>query len=650
MMAADFVSRLQGVRKSGAGWEARCPAHEDRRQSLTVREAEDGKILVSCHAGENGRGCPPEAIVSALGLTVRDLFPDRSEARQAQRIARTYSYTDEAGGPLFQVVRFEPKDFRQRRPDGKGGWTWNLNGVRRVLYRLPRVLETAKAGGVVYVVEGEKDGEALEKLGLVATCNAGGAGKWRPEYAETFRGVKGAVTLPDNDPSGRAHARDVARSLHAAGVPVKVLELPGLPEKGDVSDWLAAGGTRARLDELRKAAPRWEPASEADGMRVAEPEADGSPAVLVKVSSVEPERVEWLWMHRIPRGKVTVLDGDPGLGKSTVTLDLAARVSKGRPMPSDEREREAAGVVLLTAEDGIGDTIRPRLEAAGADLERVAVLAAVRDDEGKPRLPVIPDDVEAIRGALRDLRAGLLVIDPLMAFLAGRVDSHRDQDVRGALHLLADLAERERVAVVIVRHLNKAGGGHPIYRGGGSIGIIGACRAGLLVAPDPKDDTRRVVAVSKSNLGPVPPSLAYRLVQSVDASRIDWEGVAEGCSASDLLAAQRDDGEGSGLREEAEAFLRELLAKGPVPAKDVDRDRRAAGISERTLDRAKARLGVRARHEGRPGEAGRWAWWLPEERHEPSKSAKGANPDGWHPSAEVGTLRAPAPAEEEIIS
>ncbi len=645
MTGAELAARVDG-RRNGAGWSAKCPAHEDRRASLSIGEGDDGRALLKCHAG-----CGLGAILDKLGLREADLFPAREPgaAHARGRIVATYDYTDQAGVLLYQVVRFEPKDFRQRRPDGVGGWTWSLDGVRRVLYRLPRVLGTAKASGVVYVVEGEKDVEALEALGLVATCNAGGAGKWRPEYAEHFGGLRGVVTLPDNDSPGRAHARDVARSLHAAGVPVKLLELPILPEKGDVSDWLAAGGTRARLDELRKAAPRWEPASEADAMRAADPEADDSPAVLVKVSSVEPERVEWLWMHRIPRGKVTVLDGDPGLGKSTMTLDLAARVSTGRPMPGDEREREPAGVVLLTAEDGIADTIRPRLEAAGGDLERVAVLTAVRDSDGKPRLPVIPDDVEPIRQALRAVGASLLVVDPLMAFLNGRVDSHRDQDVRGALHLLADLAGCEGVSVVIVRHLNKAGGGHPIYRGGGSIGIIGAARAGLLVAPDPKDDTRRVVAVSKSNLGPVPPSLAYRLVQSGDASRIDWEGVAEGCSASDLLAAQRDDGEGAGPREEAEAFLRELLAQGPVPAKDVERDRRAAGISERTLDRAKARLGVRARKEGRPGEAGRWAWSLPEERHEPSKGAKGANPDGWHPSAEVGTLRGPAPPQDEEI-
>lgn len=263
------LSRLKDVRKSGAGWEALCPAHDDRKRSLSVTEGEDTRALVKCHAGS---ACDFSAIVRAIGLGEKDLFPGRKERTLRGRIVATYDYEDEKGALLYQVVRYDPKDFRQRRPDGKGGWVWSLEGVRRVLYRLPRVLETAKAGRVVYVVEGEKDVEALEALGLVATCNAAGAGKWRPEYAEPFRGLKGAVILTDNDPPGRAHALDVARSLHAAGVPVKVLELPDLPEKGDVSDWIAAGGTKAKLLELQQAAPLWspetnapEPANVADG-------------------------------------------------------------------------------------------------------------------------------------------------------------------------------------------------------------------------------------------------------------------------------------------------------------------------------------------------------------------------------------------------
>lgn len=341
-----------------------------------------------------------------------------------------------------------------------------------------------------------------------------------------------------------------------------------------------------------------------NGQVLDEDDAPADRSVLVKVSSVKAERVEWEWMHRIPRGKVTVLDGDPGLGKSTVTLDLIARRTRGMPMPEDERELPPAGAVLLTAEDGIADTIRPRLEAAGADLDRVAVLTAVRDEKGRPRPPVLPEDVEAAREAVQKMKARLLVIDPLMAFLNGRVDSHRDQDVRGALALLADLAERETLAIVIIRHLNKASGGHPIYRGGGSIGIIGAARAGLLVAPDPKDEKRRVLAVSKSNLGPIPPSLAYRLVQAGDVSKVEWLGIAD-CSARDILAVQAVDDQPRGVVADAVSFLQELLADGPVATEAAKGAARAAGIAWRAVERARSGAGVRSHRVGF-GAAGQW--------------------------------------------
>lgn len=261
----------------------------------------------------------------------------------------------------------------------------------------------------------------------------------------------------------------------------------------------------------------------------------------MRVADVKPERVEWLWQNRIPLGKVTVLDGDPGLGKSTLTLDLAARASRGSAMPVESAGREPAGVVLLTGEDGIADTIRPRLEAAGADLKRIVVLTAVRDAEGRPQAPMLPNHVTALREATRRVGARLVVVDPLMAFLSGRVDSHRDQDVRGALRELAEMAESAGAAVVIVRHLNKTQGGHPIYRGGGSIGIIGAARAALLVAPNPKDESRRVLAVSKANLGPIPLSLAWRLVPVGETCAVSWEGASD-CSAKDLLRRSRRTG------------------------------------------------------------------------------------------------------------
>lgn len=188
-------------------------------------------------------------------LRAEGFLAEREELPQRGRIVATYDYRDEAGALLYQAVRFEPKDFRQRRPDGKGGWDWRVKGVRQVPYRLFE-LRAKVAHTRVYIVEGEKDVDRLAALGLVATCNAGGAGKWPAELSEHFRGLD-VVLLPDNDEPGRAHAETVARNLAGIAERVRVVALPGLPPKGDVSDWIEAGGTVADLGRIVDAAPLW---------------------------------------------------------------------------------------------------------------------------------------------------------------------------------------------------------------------------------------------------------------------------------------------------------------------------------------------------------------------------------------------------------
>jgi hypothetical protein len=175
-------------------------------------------------------------------------------------IVATYDYRNEQGALLFQVVRRPGHKFVQRRPDGTGGWTWKLTGIRRVLYKLPELL-AARADNFVFVAEGEKDVDNLRNHLLTATCNPGGAGKWRDEYSEFLRD-RHVVLLPDNDQAGRDHAQDVARRLHGIAASVRVLELPGLPEKGDVSDWLANGGTADELQRLAREAPLDKPKEE----------------------------------------------------------------------------------------------------------------------------------------------------------------------------------------------------------------------------------------------------------------------------------------------------------------------------------------------------------------------------------------------------
>jgi hypothetical protein len=335
-----------------------------------------------------------------------------------------------------------------------------------------------------------------------------------------------------------------------------------------------------------------------------------SPAVGKLLSEVEPEQVEWLWEGRLPRGKLAVLDGDPGLGKSAVTLDVAARVSAGLELPDGER-CGPAGVVLLSAEDGLADTIRPRLDAAGADTERILALSTVPEGRVAERTICIPNDLHIVEQAIGRVGAALVVVDPLMAFLGEKTDAHKDQHVRRALAPLAALAERTRAAVLIVRHLNKTAGGNTLYRGGGSIGIIGAARSGLVVAKDPEDPERRILAANKHNLSKAAPSLVSSLETAPNgAARVVWGGTSE-LSASDILKEPADSEQRSAMSE-AKAFLLKELKDGPVAAERVKKDSRAAGVSERTLKRAKRALGVGSEKEG----DGSWSWVLPEGKAE----------------------------------
>lgn len=253
----SVLARLERVKRSGTGWTARCPAHDDHKNSLSISEGHDGRVLLYCHAS-----CSTSAVCDALGLLLADLFPRQPTKGQTvpRRIESLYTYTDEMGNVLFQTVRYDPKDFGQRRPDGQGGWIYNLSDVRRVLYGLPEIA-TSGEHEAIWIVEGEKDADRLRSLGLLATTSPLGAGKWRDEYAKQIGGRPVAI-IPDNDVSGRKHKDQIAASCAANGSAVRIVQLPDLADKGDVSDWLDSGGTREHLEQLMQGAPAWCPSDE----------------------------------------------------------------------------------------------------------------------------------------------------------------------------------------------------------------------------------------------------------------------------------------------------------------------------------------------------------------------------------------------------
>lgn len=333
----------------------------------------------------------------------------------------------------------------------------------------------------------------------------------------------------------------------------------------------------------------------------------GSPPVLRRLSDVTPERLEWLWPGRFPVGKLVMLDGDPSLGKSTLALTFAAHISTGKPWP-DGSPCQLGDVVIMSAEDGLADTIRPRLDAAEGDPRRVHALTEVpyptEDGDTRYRPPTLAD-IPVIRRVIEQTKARLLIVDVLMAYMPTKVDSHRDQDVRGVLHQLAAIADHTGCTVLLLRHLNKAGGSAAMYRGGGSIGIIGAARAGFLVARDPEDETQRVLACVKSNLAAEPASLNYRLESApgTHVARVEWCGESQHAAAA-LLSMPGND-EDREERDEAVDWLRGYLIDhgGAAAAAEVVKAARSDGIAERTLKRARHRAGVTSTRSGFPARA-----------------------------------------------
>jgi hypothetical protein len=337
---------------------------------------------------------------------------------------------------------------------------------------------------------------------------------------------------------------------------------------------------------------------------------DSSDVTLRLMSDIKAEAVSWLWKPFIPISKVTLMEGDPGIGKSWVSLAIATAVSLGKGLPGQEIS-EPANVVLASAEDGLGDTIRPRLDAMGADVSRIYAIdgAITLDDVG----------FTLLEGYLESVSPALLIIDPLVAFMGAAMDIHRANETRSVMARLARLAEKYSIAILAVRHLTKSSMSKAIYRGLGSIDITAACRSVLMAGCDPENPQNKALVHIKSNLAPTGASIGYELKEG----GFYWTGVSN-LTAAQILASENDAGTSAG--DEAADFLRNELREGPVDASQVWRDARDMGLSESTIKRTKAMLGVITQRQsdtgGKKG-GGKWTWGLPDPGAQPDQGYQG---------------------------
>jgi putative DNA primase/helicase len=373
-----------------------------------------------------------------------------------------------------------------------------------------------------------------------------------------------------------------------------------------------------------------------------------------RLSDIEAKPVNWLWPGRIARGKLTIIAGNPNLGKSQITASIAAVVTTGGTWPVDRGPCKHGDVVFLTAEDDPADTLRPRLEAVEADLHRVHIVDGVivgyrGDGSREDKSFSLENDLRALASKLTELgNVAVVVIDPISAYL-GKTDSHNNAEVRGILAPLSELAARHNAAIIGVSHLTKAAGAQALMRVTGSLAFVAAARAAYLVSADPQDKTRRLFLPLKNNLGPDASGLAFRIEAAtvpsqagpLETSRVAWESEPVTLTADEVMAQSSNPEETSALTD-AMDWLRDILADGPLSASDVKSRAEAAGVSWRTVRRAADTLRVQRNKAGmRAG----WTWCLPPKV---AKTAEDVQQKGLDTFGEVGHLREAENAEREL--
>lgn len=555
----ELVSRLDrvmGPNREGQ-YNARCPSHDDRVASLSVGPGDNGGIVLNCKAMQ---GCTPQSIVAALGLTMMDLAG-------TPHVVATYDYIDLNGVLRYSVQRWHPKDFRC------------VPGLpqpsERILYNLQAVEWANTNGYTIYYCEGEKDVDALASLHVPATTHVGGASAWFPHYAEQLAGAH-VVFVADNDDPGR----DLMRRAAAATKPYAAsVSLVHSPVGKDVSDLLAAGYDLDRLQPL--------PLVDSIGV--------------YQASSLKPGKVEWAWLNRFAFGNQSVVESDPGTGKSLASIDWAQRWSTGAPMPDGSPSGGPFPVVMVSAEDDAETIIIPRLIAAGADLDLVHLVTHGPD----PSLPFDFQYLNSLADFVQRVGARVVFFDPMMAFVATTVDTNNDHSVRRGLAPVRMFAATTNAAVIMIRHLNKSAGSKAMYRGGGSIGITGFGRATYQVSK--MSDGLRVLAEVKNNLAPETPSLGFRVESNNHGQPfVTWTGVVDMTAQQALDRAERPAVEEDDVDEIASMrqarrlerqFLADLLTEhGPMSWLDIVAHGKAEGFSESTLRRARADLKLSKQH------------------------------------------------------
>lgn len=681
-----ILSHLKYVRKKKEGWSARCPGHKDKRNSLSIDVKSDGKVLLNCFAR-----CKTKDILSSIGLGMSDLFPKSSKSVEKfkdKTIVEIYEYTDDSGHPLYQVCRTDNKEFLTRKKNKRGDWYWNLGSTKPVLYHLPAVKAAIESGDTIFIAEGEKDVERLRSGGLCATTNPFGANGWKQHYNSSLENAH-VVIIPDNDEAGKNRAWDINQQLRGIASSIKILELPQLEEKEDVSDWLDKHGTIDQLLELVEKEPEEEnplddllsgppleiqpeapepketekeaqvqveieepniiepsentkefeeipkadklPETQLENRTPLSPTSNNEQSDTIKDSPLSqvlflqkntpksremqdkkqitkqeilrglPRKtfrtlkkligpIEWMWDQWLPKGLLTILASEPGIGKSALALRIASSIINGHTWPDGTQSRFEPGSSILWCESEAAQSINlSRAEAWKIPIDNI-ILPQIQG----PPPDILLDNAEHRNGILHEAKQDdvkLIVIDSLRGSHQG--DENTSDSIRIVMWL-ARLARETNKPILLTHHLRKRANHDSenisLDRLRGSSAIAQPARVVWgLDTPNPNTPEQKRLSVIKSNIGGTPDPIGF----TISELGIEFGEAPAPPQKETLLHRAKD-------------RISAFLSNYPRPAKEIIDLLQADGISEKTIRRAKQELMILSSKKD-----DQWFWSLP---------------------------------------
>lgn len=572
------------MKGSGTQRTARCPAHDDTRNSLSVAQGNNGGIVVTCHAG-----CEYKDILDAMSLIDADIMPsstaaqdftpdkkDRPQGKGGAPVA-VYRYIDVDGNLLSEKTRWPDKGFSWRQTDGT---SWKKGKHPKVtLYNMPALKQD-----IIYIVEGEKDVDTLTRLGKAAVSGPNGAktGKWPSEVCGLFAG-KYVVILPDHDAPGKAYALDIANGLHGIAKSVKLVDLadiwPEIPEHGDVTDFIEAGGDMVKVDGMASISRDYEPR-----------EVAGDVSDLLKLfkplSEYREEEASWLIAGWIPDGQITLLASDGGVGKTSTWCDIIAALSNGSTCILDKpgTTRKPMRVMFLTTEDSVRKKLKKKLRLAGANMDNIITPDFADDRDGLLRK--VKFGTPEMSTIIRSFRPELCVYDPVQGFTPPKVNMGSRNEMRDCMAPLIALGEECGATFLISCHTNKRKGAYGRDRIADSADLWDISRS-VIMAGFTEDEGVRYLSNEKNNYEQLQETILFTVNDDghVQRSGTTWKRDKEFIAGAELAVSKPK-------REDCKDCILQILeeADGSMKTAELNKKAQGYGYSYQTLKRSKSEL------------------------------------------------------------